>query len=75
MTEKTENLVLELLRAMRSDIANIKQDIREMKGQLISIRHYLVVTDSDAGPNEEGIAHLQVRVERSERRLELASEP
>ena len=74
MTEKTENLVLELLRAMRPDIANIKQDIREMKGQLISIRHHLVVTDSDAVRNEEGIAHLQVRVERIERRLELASE-
>ena len=74
MTEKTENLVLGLLRAMRPGIASIKQDIREMKGQLISIRHHLVVTDSDGVRNEEGIAHLQVRVERIERRLELASE-
>jgi len=74
MIEKTENLVLELLRAMRSDIANIKQDIQEIKGQSLSIRRHLVVTDSDAVRNEEGIAQLQVRVDRIERRLEIASE-
>ena len=30
MTEQTENLVLELLRAVRADIGNIKQDIRDI---------------------------------------------
>ena len=45
-----------------------------MKGQLISIRRHPVVTDSDAVRNEEGIAQLQVRVDRIERRLEIASE-
>jgi len=38
MTQENEHLVLELLRAIGSDISGIKQDIREMKGQLIAIR-------------------------------------
>jgi hypothetical protein len=34
MSENTENLVLELLRAMRGDIGLIKDDIREVKARL-----------------------------------------
>ncbi|MCP4701952.1 MAG: hypothetical protein GY862_34600 [Gammaproteobacteria bacterium] len=47
MTEKTENLVLEILWAIRSDISNMKQDIRDIKHQLVSIRHHMAATESD----------------------------
>ena len=43
MTEKTENLVLELLRAIGSDISDIKQDLREMA---------LIVVAASIGKNE-----------------------
>ena len=74
MTEQTENLVLELLRAVRADIGNIKHDIRDIKGQLISLRHHQTAADTDLLRNDETIAHLQQRMERIEVRLEIGGE-
>lgn len=37
MTDNVENLILEHLRAMRGDLASIKDDTREVKGRLVSL--------------------------------------
>ena len=37
MTENVENLILEHLRAIRADIAAVKDDVREIKQRLTSL--------------------------------------
>jgi hypothetical protein len=37
MTDSIENLVLEQLRAIRTDIASVKEDTREIKSLLIMV--------------------------------------
>lgn len=37
MTENVENLVLEHLRAIRTDVSGIKDDVREIKHRLTSL--------------------------------------
>jgi ribosomal protein L29 len=51
MVEQSENLVLEILRRMQSDIAEMKTDIRDIKDQLIDIRTQLVTIQSPGCAN------------------------
>jgi hypothetical protein len=37
MTDNIENLILEQLRAIRADIASVKEDTREIKSRLIKL--------------------------------------
>lgn len=79
MSDEIENLVLEHLKAIQADIANIKSDLKEqghrlgrMEMSLIDLRREVV--NSDALSAEQGlrIDRLADRVERIERRLELS---
>lgn len=78
MTENTENLVLEHLRAIRADMADLRADVREIKtrlgnleaGQGSIIRHLGDLASADAAA-QLGIDRLGDRVERIERRLEI----
>lgn len=75
MPENTENLVLELLRKMRSDQSASRDEMRdafnrvELRLGIIeeSIANLLALSASDRGE----LAALKQRVERIERRLEL----
>jgi hypothetical protein len=41
VTEETESLVLEHLRAIRSDIARIKEDLSGLRTEMTAMRHDL----------------------------------
>ena len=71
MTEQTENLVLEYLRAMRADISTIKQDIREIKMRVASLESHIAGILGDVLRQNSRIEDLADRVERIEHRLEL----
>ena len=72
----TDNLVLEHLRSLRSDMTEnfraLRQDMREVKQQLNSMQLHRVAADSDSARHDETLAALQVRVDRIERRFELS---
>jgi hypothetical protein len=72
MTAATDNLVLELLRAIRADMDEIKRDLREVKSEVISLRVIMGEFLKADARREGSIASLEHRVERIERRLELA---
>jgi hypothetical protein len=55
MTEETENLVLQILRKMQSDMADLKTDTKDVKSQLIDIRTHLVTMQTDALRQERTI--------------------
>ena len=70
MIEQTENLVLENLRRMQSDIAEMKTDIKDLKAGQIEIRMQLHSMDGNVLRQERTMAALQVKVDRIEPRLE-----
>lgn len=79
MNENIENLVLEHLRAIRADIAGIKDDTRDLKQRLskveIAIAHLrrdLAGYDETDAIQQLAIDKLSERLERIEHRLGLA---
>lgn len=79
MTENIENLVLEQLRALRADVASVKEDTREIKTRLAVVESGIASLRRDSGDFATSIAaqhlsydRLAERVERIERRLDLS---
>lgn len=80
MSDNVENIVLEQLRAIRADIASVKEDTREIKSRLIIVESGIASLRRDGGDFATSIAdqHLRYdrlndRIERIEKRLELLS--
>jgi len=71
MTGKSENLVLEHLRAIRLDVADLKSSSRDIKARLASIESYIATLHSDSARGALNVDELQRRVERIETRLNL----
>ena len=71
MTE-TQNIVLDILRAIRGDLAEVKASIADLKDGQISIREEIQSMRRDALRQERTIASLQVDVDRVKHRLELS---
>lgn len=76
--EETQNLVLELLRAIRADIASVKEDTREIKSRVTSLEHGMLSVRREVTSNYADIVDAQerhdrlvTRIERIEKRLEL----
>lgn len=69
VVERTENLVLGILRRMQSDIAEMRGDIRDIKGQLIDTLTHILAMETPALRQERAIADLQVKLDRIEARL------
>ena len=72
MTEGTENLVLEHLRAIRGDMGRMWDAMRTIQAEMTSMRRIMsgIVTLQDN--DHDDIASLKARVDPIERRLELA---
>ena len=75
MTESTENLVLEILRQMRNDMSDLRNELREgfnrVEVRLGLVEQGLAGMLSVSASDREEIRALKHRVERLERRLEL----
>jgi archaellum component FlaC len=79
MTENTDNLVLEHLRLIRSDMSIIRGDVREMKDRLTSLENITASVKRDIGDLYTEVAgqnarhdRMAERIERIEKRLDLA---
>ena len=79
MADNVENLILEHLRAIRSDISSIKDDIREIKQRLTSLETCVAGLRRDnanlygyMADQHTRYDRLADRVERIEKRLDLA---
>lgn len=68
MTADIDNLVLEHLRAIRADSADMKRDLRDVKARLSSIESYIATLHGDQTRTGFTIDDLVTRVERLERR-------
>jgi hypothetical protein len=72
MTEKTDNLVLEQLRAMRAQNDRILDELRNLQTAFIASRHHGRAVEITQDKHQDELVSLQLRVDRIERRLELA---
>jgi hypothetical protein len=79
MSDNIESLVLEHLRAIRSDIASVKDDVREIKSRVNSLEAGQATIIQQIGhlAGTSAEQHVQYdrlleRIERLERRLEIA---
>lgn len=74
MSEHTDNLVLELLRQIRADMAAMKDDMSMMRSEMRVMRvmrqHIAALVGTQTLQDIE-MASVKVRLDRIERRLEL----
>ncbi|MDN2579207.1 hypothetical protein [Aquibium sp. ELW1220] len=71
MNESVENLVLEHLRAMRSDISALKNNVAGVRAEMMGIKHHIAAFLGHEIVQDGDIASLKERVERIEKRLDL----
>ena len=72
MAENLENVVLEQLRAVRADNAKILEEVRGLMTEIISVRHHIRGIELTNDRSAADVASFKLRLERVERRLELA---
>ena len=71
MTDNVESLVLEHLRAIRTDIARLSDDVRGLRTEMMSVRHHVRGVELSQDVDHNDIASVKDRLDRIERRLEL----
>lgn len=74
MTE-VESLVLEPLRAIRAETAGLKDEIKGARAEITAMRHQITGMGVLIEQCLEDIAGLKIRLDRIERRLDLAEAP
>jgi hypothetical protein len=75
MTAEMDNLVLEHLRAIRADIADLKRETLATNLQLAAMGQQLGGLTSAVYARKSDFDDLQRRIERIERRLDLGDAP
>jgi hypothetical protein len=68
---ETDNVVLELLRAMRRDMARMADNIKGLRSEMIAVRMHGLGVERQQFQDHADIAQLKDRVERIETRLGL----
>ena len=71
MTDEVENLVLEHLRAIRSDLAGLKDELRGVKSEQTATRLELRAQGTRIEQLQDDMAGVKIRLDRIERRLDL----
>jgi hypothetical protein len=72
VNEKVENLILEQHRAMRADMAKMADGIQTLGVEMTAMRQHLAGVVTIQEHDHSDIASIKVRLDRIERRLELA---
>ena len=66
----SDNLVLEHLRHLRSDLAGLRDDVRELKHRITGVELAIAALRRDNAAQAESDAHLSARMDRQGERLE-----
>ncbi len=71
MAEVSADLVFEMLKRMQADISNVKESVRELRQDNISIRSQLHTMQGDINNLRASVGHIEMRLDRIENRLDL----
>jgi hypothetical protein len=69
MADDSSNLALEQLRALRSDVDEMPDDVREVKRRLTSLEVFVASLHGDFAGQSARIDWVELRLERIEHRL------
>jgi chromosome segregation ATPase len=72
MAEVTNELIYEVLKNIQARMGNLEDSVREIKTELQALRGHMVAMQTDISNLYAGQAKIELRLERIERRLELA---
>ncbi|GLI92509.1 hypothetical protein [Methylocystis echinoides] len=82
MTEVTNELIYEVLKAMQARLGNIEESMREARGEVRALRSAISAIDNRMGAFHMDLANLyeasgamEGRMSRIERRLEIIDTP
>ncbi len=80
MSEKVENLILEHLRGMRGSQDRVEQELREIKNRITNLESGVAGIRRDSAHDNDkivqqqiGLDHLNERIEKIEKRLDIAN--
>ena len=68
---EVESLVLDILRRLQSDMADLKQGQRSIRDELIGVKQQLHAMQGDSLRREQEIAGILVQLDRINTRLDL----
>jgi hypothetical protein len=68
---ETDNIILEHLRDIRADLAELKAGQRDIVRHVVSLRSREHAQDGDLVTHTQQIARLEIEVDRIKRRLDL----
>jgi hypothetical protein len=71
MVDASNDLVLELLRAIRVDLGDVRDDMREVKGWMTSLEVSVANLHGDFAGQSSRIDRVENGLERIEQRLDL----
>ncbi len=74
MTDSTDNIVLEHLRAIRSDIARLGDEMRGLRTEMMAVRHHVRGLELSQDVDHNDVISIKERLDRIEKRLELVDE-
>jgi len=76
MVEEPAHLILDHLRAIRTEMGGLRDDVRELKTRMTTVDHQIASLTATIAGNYAGTAtrldRMEVRIEHIERRLGLA---
>jgi hypothetical protein len=75
MADEPRDLVLDHLRAIRSDVGALREDMREVKGRLSAVEDIVAALVAADTRMQHSLDRLSDRTERIERRLGLIDQP
>jgi predicted nucleic acid-binding Zn-ribbon protein len=75
MADRADNLVLEILRRLQTDMADLKEGQRTANVHLAAIESHLAGFHLTVSAHSDELVELRQRIERIERRLELSETP
>jgi len=62
MTENTDNLVLDILRAIRQDVGDIKEEVIEIKSRLTSLENRVSIMQKTLDRHDVRFARIETRL-------------
>ena len=74
MTNDTENLMLEHLRAMRAEMARTNTRLDTLQAEMTAVRHHISGMAALQDHDHADIADIKIRLDRAEARLGLVDE-
>ncbi len=75
MAEVTNELMYEVLKALRDDDARVQDGQQDIRTELQAIRGHMLAVQTDIGNVYTILARHDLRLGRIERRLEIVDEP